>query len=314
MSTWHSYGKIYALGHPAIADLLNGIVSIEEKIDGSAFYFGVINGELKASSHHQELFFPPQQNMFNKACETAQALKDKLIPEVTYRCEYLARPKQNCLAYDRIPINNVIIYDVETSEHCFMDPVERRAEAERLGLEVVPQMFYGSGLQVDLERLKAMLEETSILGGQKIEGVVIKNYYRWGRDGHCLMGKYVSEKFKEVQKSDWKKENPGQGDIIQRLGEKYKSEARWNKAALHLAEQGLLQNDPKDIGPLLKEISQDVLSECKEEIMEELFKWAWKDISRLITRGVPEWYKERLLECQFTAQKPNMDSNTEPQE
>ena len=34
MSSWHSYPKVYALGHSAIKDLLLDSVILEEKIDG----------------------------------------------------------------------------------------------------------------------------------------------------------------------------------------------------------------------------------------------------------------------------------------
>ena len=35
------------------------------------------------------------------------------------------------------------------------------------------------------------------------------------------------------------------------------------------------------------------------EIKKQLFKWAWKHISRIITRGFPEYYKELLAQKQF---------------
>ena len=34
-SSWHSYSKIYAIGHPQVKDLFEGNVTIEEKLDGS---------------------------------------------------------------------------------------------------------------------------------------------------------------------------------------------------------------------------------------------------------------------------------------
>ena len=111
------------------------------------------------------------------------------------------------------------------------------------------------------------------------------------------MGKYVSEKYREIQKKEWKKESGK--DIIQEIILKYRTEARWQKAIIHLKERGELQDAPQDIGKLIKEVNLDVLKECKEEIMNDLFKWGWKKVNRALTAGLPEWYKEQLLEKQF---------------
>lgn len=37
----------------------------------------------------------------------------------------------------------------------------------------------------------------------------------------------------------------------------------------------------------------------KEWIKEQLFEYFWKEISRGITKGLPEWYKEQLVKGQF---------------
>jgi hypothetical protein len=49
----------------------------------------------------------------------------------------------------------------------------------------------------------------------------------------------------------------------------------------------------------MKEVSVDVYEECADEVKEILFKWAWPRISRGITGGLPEWYKDKLLAKQF---------------
>ena len=48
-TSWHSYGKIFNLGHKETEALFDGPVVVEEKIDGSQFSFGSINGELNLS-------------------------------------------------------------------------------------------------------------------------------------------------------------------------------------------------------------------------------------------------------------------------
>ena len=75
----------------------------------------------------------------------------------------------------------------------------------------------------------------------------------------------------------------------------FKSEARWQKAIIHLKEKGILENSPKDIGKLILEIQKDIKEEEQEDIKNYLYKFIIKDILRKSTQGFPEWYKEQLL-------------------
>ncbi len=173
---------------------------------------------------------------------------------------------------------------------------EKEMEALRLGLEVTPLLF--EGIITDPFMLRDFLDKVSILGGPKIEGVVIKNYKRFTMDGKVQMGKFVSEDFKEVHAGEWKKENPGTGDIVQVLITKYRSMARWQKAVQHLKEKGLIKGEMSDMQHLFPEVAADTRKECEEEIKQLLFDWAWKNISRSLTGGLPEWYREQLLKEQ----------------
>lgn len=304
MNSWHSYPKVYAIGHAAIGELLLDGVIVEEKCDGSQFSFGKFisaDGEpfLKCRSRGAELNILAPDNMFKRGVENVQAIFDQLHEGWTYRGEYMRVPKHNTLCYDRTPKNNIIIFDINTGEEIYLPYPEKAKEAERLGFETVPLLH--DGTVSDISQFRSFLDRTSILGGQKIEGVVVKNYARFSRDGKAMIGKFVSETFKEVHQSDWKERNPGNKDIIQILASKYTSTARWEKSVQHLREAGLLEDSPKDIGQLIKAVPQDILEECADEIKEELFKFVWKDILRCVTRGLPEWYKEKLLERQFNS-------------
>lgn len=298
--SWHSYPSIYNLGHSAIAGLFSGPVIVEEKIDGSQFSFGVgEDGAFRVRSKGREMHPDAPDAMFQKGVDAMRERVPLLHPGWTYRGEYLQKPKHNALAYDRVPRDHVIIFDVNTGHEEYLPYKEKSAEAARIGLEVVPLLSAGSLDSAD--ELKALLETVSILGGQKIEGVVIKpaEYNLFGRDKRCLMGKYVSEAYKEVHAHEWKQANPQGSDILQRLGLTYHSTARWQKAVQHLREQGALENSPRDIGALLKEIPADIEKECADEIKEALWKWAWPNLRRAVSRGIPEWYKEQLLARQF---------------
>lgn len=300
-----SYPKVYGLGHAAIKDIFLDPVLVEEKVDGSQFSFAVLGGVLHMRSKGATVYDESEGGrvgegggMFSAAVDYVESIRPHLLNGYIYRCEYLNKPKHNTLKYARTPENWLILFDVEVfPEHSFLDVGERNEEAFRLGLEPIP--FY-DGVDVhSAADIDELLDQESFLGGPKIEGVVLKNHSRFGRDGKFLAAKYVSEAFKEKHGKEWKASNPKSKDIIQTISEDLRTEARWEKAIQHMRERGELTNTPRDIGPLMKEIVEDVKAECEDAIREALFKWAWRDIARQVGRGAPEWYKRRLMEAQF---------------
>ena len=297
MAMLSSYGSPLNIGHRLLEEYgLFGdeaAVYVQEKIDGSQISFGVVDGQLMVRSRRTDLMASPT-GMFDKAIATITDLFNTgdLTPGYIYRGEYLLRPKHNTLAYERVPWGHIILFDIEISEGHFVRPAELDLMAEDLGLEVVPHL--ATLTYLDMEQLKAMLDTTSCLGGTKIEGVVLKNYDRIGQDKKLLMGKLVSEEFREVHKADWKSRNPNRSDVVEGISARYGTQRRWQKAAQHLAEAGVLVNAPQDIPLLMREITEDVLKECGEAIKDELFKHHWKAIARGLTRGMPEWYKASL--------------------
>lgn len=302
MGSWGSYPKVFAIGHRYLADLFQDDVIVEEKVDGSQFSFGKFLGNhgeevLKCRSRGAQLNIEAPDNMFVRGVEMVKSIQDSLTVGWTYSGEYLSKPKHNTLVYDRVPNNHVIIFDVRTGPETYLPYEEKRAEAERIGLETVPKIYEGK--VDDLQLFRSLLDTDSVLGGQKVEGVVAKNYVRFGIDGKALMGKFVSELFKEVHAGDWKERNPTNKDVLEVLCQQYRTPARWQKSIQHLEEDGKLERDPRDIGKLFPAVMQDLKSECEAEIKDKLFAWAWPHLSRRVCQGLPEFYKDRLLEQQF---------------
>ena len=300
-----SYTNIHALGKPELASLFSHPVVVQEKVDGSQISFGVIDGELMIRSKGKSQY-PDTDKMFAKAVAEIEARKGFLAPGVVYRGEYLEKPKHNVLAYDRVPDAHIALFDIYKlglyTGHESHSNVE--LEANRLGFGCVPMLhdWYtpadNGALQADVA---VWLERESFLGGQKIEGVVFKNYQERNphappSSGHFLAGKYVSEDFKEVHKEHWK--TPG-ADFVRSLGEGLRTKARFWKAIQHLREQGALENSPRDIGPLMQEVSRDIEEEEGPAIRDALWSKYRKDILRGATKGFPEWYREELLTNQL---------------
>lgn len=294
-----AYGKIHALGSRFVKDIMNGTVYLQEKVDGSQFSFGVLQGRLRIRSKGREIFQDAPDALFRLGVEYVQGIQHRLVDGWIYRGEYLCKPKHNALCYARIPHNHIALFDVLTGREEYAQPGDLTHIAEDLGIEAVPLLGKLTETLTPEEFLAWMSTE-SFLGGQTIEGMVIKNYGMFcEQTGHVLMAKYVSEAFKEVHAQSWKQSNPTTADIVQQIIDMYKTPARWEKAVYRLRDSGEIEDSPKDIGKILRSVWPDIEAESEGEIKDILYKHFSKQICRGVSAGLPEWYKLRLVHQQF---------------
>lgn len=293
----NSYPSVFTLGHKMIADVLNRPVVIQEKVDGSQFSFAFTGTEPIARSKNVPIYIGQSDNNFGLALNWLKENYEKLNPNFIYRGEFLKSPKHNTVKYARVPKNNIIIFDICDGIENYLSYEEMKLEAERIGLEVVPQFAEGIFTEADIEANKDnWLARESILGGSTVEGVVIKNYNVFTLGKKVAMAKIVRQDFHEINVANWKKTNPTISDVIQDLIDRYHTEARWEKAVQHLRDSESIKGEMQDIPLLYNEVYQDVLKEQKEEIIERLLAYALPKIKRGIVKGLPEWYKEKLNE------------------
>jgi hypothetical protein len=300
------YPKVYALGYPDIAPLLEGPVLVQEKVDGSQMSFAWDqDGVLWARSKGAQIDVTRPDSLFAPAIDYLRGLAPRLGR--VYRAETLARPRHNTITYDHVPRGHVILFDVqhydEFSFPCWAhDETDARDSlanaAADLGVEAVMSSVV-SGEQVSMDVIHSWLEADSALGGARVEGVVIKNYRQTLR-GHPMVGKYVSEAFKETHRVSWKARNPGPDDMVAAILEALNTPARFQKAVQHLAERDALEHSPRDIGALMSEVKDDILAEERQFILEQLGEFFIPRIARGLGRGLPEWYKEQLAERQMS--------------
>ena len=289
-----AFPKIFAMGTDYILDILKDEVEITEKLDGSQFSFGKIEGQLYMRSKGQAIFAEAPEKMFESAVEHVLTIQDRLPHGIVFYNEFLQRPKHNVLAYERIPKNHLALFAMADFSRDKFD-MNYHEWAEKLDIEAVPVLWRGK--IENIEVLLELLEIDSVLGNEKVEGLVVKNYERpfllGGQPIPLMAGKYVSDKFKERHgQNRGKYGNKGR---FLTFCESFRTEARWQKAVQHLRERGELENDPRDIGKLFKEVNIDIVEEEKDAIMKFLWKEFGKSIIRTATKGLPEWYKEQLL-------------------
>lgn len=296
-----AFPKIFHLGDKFIDKIFDGPVEITEKIDGSQFVFGKIGGELFCRSKGKMLVLGAPEKMFEKAIDYVMSVQESIPNNIVFFCEYLRQPKHNVLAYHRIPTNGLALFGVCELPNKFISEYSRLIFAKNtLGIDVVPLIYEGEIKTKD--DLVEMLDTDSYLGNVKIEGIVIKNYTQpfmiRDRVFPLMSGKFVSEKFKEKHRTDWKVKNTGKGRWDTYV-EGFRTDARWEKAVQHLRDNGELENAPRDIGKLIKEIHRDITEEEKENIKDVLWKEFGIQVLRKSTAGFPEWYKKRLAENMF---------------
>lgn len=303
-----SYQKIQQSYHKEVQDIWKGHIVVEEKIDGSQFRIEIIkNGEILCGSHHQELNMV--DSMFKLGTDQAKEIF-KYLPEsmtgadkINVFCEYLSKPKQNTIAYERTPEKHLVVFDVMYDDK-YLNRESKEAFVRLYeGLEITPLLWEGEGKDFTDEIKAGLLSKPSYLGHQggydKVEGIVVKaydNYYDVNKypylQGHWLCVKIVNESFQEKNKV----ENPIAGDKMQKLKDSVNSEARWRKAVQHLREKGEIVDEMKDMAKLAPEVTKDLETEEKENIKEELWKLYGKSIIHNSIKGLPEWYKEQLME------------------
>ncbi len=295
-----SYQKIMGNHKPEVEGILEGNIIVEEKIDGSQFRIQIDqHGNITCGSHHQEL--SNTDSNFNKVVQIALQIFDgtKATSEepMTIFAEYMAKPKQNAIAYERIPKHFFIVFDIHANGR-YLNRKEKMMMCDKFQVECVPALYQGPGEGLTEDKINELLARPSVLGHQggydRLEGIVIKNYdkkYEFDEGhslyGHFMCSKIVNDSFKEKTRMG----KPRGSDKLETLKASVCTEARWRKAVQHLEEKNELTHTDKDIGILIREIMTDLKEEEEDTIKDELFKLYGKDILKASTDGFVKWYQ-----------------------
>lgn len=294
-----SFPKICTVGHRIVREIFEDEVEITEKLDGSQFAFGIIDGELAYRSKGRMIPVGSldSSDMFYPICRKIEELADrgKIYEGYVFYGEYLREPRHNTLQYERIPTNMLAIFGMwskETDVFCRYHTI--CSYADSMEFEAVPLIgVFKSSPEEIIELTKTV---QSKLGGPKLEGVVIKNYEKDSLVGRAVFpimtAKFVTDSFKEVNKT-WKANHTNKGQW-ESFKDQFATEARWLKAVQSMRDRGILLGEPKDIGQIMNFVMKDISEECQDEIKEWLWKYYGKELLRDASKGVPNWYKEQL--------------------
>ncbi|XWV25078.1 hypothetical protein QJ856_gp0699 [Tupanvirus deep ocean] len=238
----------------------NGMICyIEEKIDGSQMGFFLKDSEIHFINKKKVL--KGQSATYEKALMTLPTIKHKLNPDLIYYGEYIKSLKANVAVYDRVPKFFFILYDVYSiSQKIWFDYTEKKAEADRVGLDCVSLLYFGDGSTEPLydvcNKLISQIESGEIkscLGGTP-EGIVVK------RAGAKF--KMVTDAFKERHSTKQQKCVWFLTDYLKYIGEQFNAEPRFQKAYQHLLEDETQVN----LENLAIELDADLYKEYGPEI------------------------------------------------
>jgi hypothetical protein len=305
-----SYPKIWRWGVRNAGKLFGkGHIVVQEKIDGSQVSFGTLRDGLYIRSRGAEIDLDAPDKLFATLVAEVTEKRNLLLPGYLYRGEFLTKPKHNVIKYDKIPQGHVVLFDVQADDGHYLSPYGVGVEAQRLGMQQVPTFLEmdhdGVNPPFDEGDLNNFLTRESCLGGSLIEGVVVKNYNQMTPFGTPTFAKFVSQAFKEAHQNEWKVRT----DKLEDLVKFFHSPMRFEKAVQHLRDNGELQEDPRDIGLLFKEVASDFEAEEIDDVKEKLWTMYRKKILKGVTVGLAEWYKARLTAHPET-NGPTIDSDT----
>jgi hypothetical protein len=295
MRRWY---KILSVGDVRLDKLFDGPVEITEKLDGSQINFGV-GPEKGLWIWSKGAVIQPDQppTLFAPAVKTILSIQKDLPVGYSFHGEAVCSKRHNTLVYDRVPTGYIALYGIFDDSGIPLVHYDISKYSNSLGLDTVPLMYRGNITSVN--ELKNYLETPSYLGNVNAEGIVIKNYnqpfFMNGITSPITQAKWVTEAFKEKHKS-----NPDFVDPLDRLISEFVGEPRWVKAVQRRKETSDTPLSVKDIGPLIGEIAKDLREEEEQYIKDKLYSIYKKRIVQGITKGFPEWFKEKLAgEQQF---------------
>lgn len=281
---------------------------VEEKVDGSQIRGMVTRGgEIIVGSKNVD--FTPGRVVpkgFAKGVEQMQRVLSMLKQdglEVMLFGEYLEKPLHNTLQYDRVPAGNIYLFDAKV-EGRWLGAEEIDVLAEALGVEPVNVLARYNALP-DFEALKQYLGNTSVLGGQKVEGVVLKNrgvlIDQYGKPAFYAV-KLVRKEFKELNSEVWKTQRRDGihsiNELIAASLDALNIKNIWNKAIQHIRDDGKAQHSMRDMQVLSEYIDADIDLEYRLPIEEFMFTFLRGQIKRYIMKGLPGYYKQVLYEMQ----------------
>lgn len=280
---------------------------IEEKIDGTQLSFQRRGDAVEFRNRSKVIPNEALGNWcYDNAVRSIKRLADRLNPAYTYHGEAVCKRRHNVVAYGGTPLKFWICYGICDGER-HLDRTATEAECARLGLGCV-KVLYANENPDDRDPTPKVLEIVarieageieSCLGGNVIEGVVVKHNAAWhvrSKSHKHIQFKHVTSAFKERH---GERRPPLAGydadslmDYLARLGRGFALPAVYQKAAQHIRE------DPAgkttiSVASLAREVERDIRKENGQDIAEAIAEAFMPIVTRHATAGIAQWLSEQ---------------------
>jgi hypothetical protein len=194
---FREYPKIHRLGKEETDGILNGPVTVQEKVDGAniSIWLGD-DGEVHCGSRGRELPSDDVFNGFPKYVRSNEKIKDFLLQNPTMRLygEWLVK---HTITYPETAYRKIYLFDLFDDAHnYFYEQSEVQKLAKDLGLEF-PHIFVDARV-VTIDDIKEFVGKSMIPNAARGEGVVIKPLDFKNKWGDHVYAKMVHEQFKEA--------------------------------------------------------------------------------------------------------------------
>jgi len=144
-----------------IQDLFSFETLITEKLDGTAFSFEKIDGELHFYKRNEEISLVDRTLMqyFEKPILYIESLDIKKIPEnYRFNLEYFVNQGPVSITYDKLPKNHLVLTNIQNGNKIIDSPNELIKWAKVLQVEEPPIIFNGKLSEKQKEELINFLE------------------------------------------------------------------------------------------------------------------------------------------------------------
>jgi hypothetical protein len=195
---FEKYQKVRRLGDSSTKGILNGIVSVFSKVDGTNASIWMDNGELKAGSRNRTLTLEKDNGGFYAHVLDNENIIKFMKAHSEYRLfgEWLI--PHSLKTYKESAWRKLYIFDVMDSTGEYIPYNHYKDMLEEYGVNYIPPIVEIKG--ANKESLYRTLEKNNFLikDGEGIgEGVVIKNYDYVNKYGEIIWAKIVTSEFKE---------------------------------------------------------------------------------------------------------------------
>lgn len=292
--TFKRYPKVHRLGKEEVEGILEGVVHIEEKIDGANVQIWMENGELQCgtrNNHIKEGF-----NGFVDYVRSTPAFTEFFKTHENFRLygEWLVR---HTIAYNETAYKQFYLFDMTyrldgDEAESFYSKEEVHNVAEKYGFKT--PTYHGTLTNPRTQELMEWVGKSTL--GEKGEGIVIKNHTFRDKFGSHNYAKIVTESFKEDNGITFGGNNKHSDTYWEMyVVNKYMTLARVEKIMNKLQPLVDKRLDIEHIPRVSSSAYYDMLTEEIWEVSRKVTSLNFKTLQRVATKKAIQIYKDILI-------------------